>query len=259
MGRQRYQPIAVIRPVTDQACRFDAKKLDAEFKSRFDSCSRQFGMAVFVLGDSHAGNIYRALYSIEEMPFLVGLWQDGCRPFAPKPECPYEEAIDFFKQYHSSISQVVFHVSGSHYILDHLGNADSEAAFVLGNSHRIAIDRIEKTADFVMALPKGPDIVWLGPFAEARVDLEKPENFSPDRLQFNAVSLDLFGRLDETLKAKAEHRAEFRYVSLIDALSFDADTLLDGDCITFADVDHLSSCGEKLFAGKIAETLDRVH
>lgn len=252
---KRYQPQTKAAGVEDADCGFAAQQLDAAFVARFQACARHHGKAVLVLGDSHAANVFGALRSTGRMPFLVALSRGGCRPFRPRPECPYEPVIAFLEAHGASVGQLVFHVSGSHYILDHRGEADKDAAFVVGNATRIATQSIRKTADYLARLPQGPDIVWLGPFAEARVDLEAPENYSPARLRFNPVSLDLFDRLDRALKAVPG--SGFRYISLIDVLQFNSETLLQGGCITFSDQDHLSHCGERLVGPDIAAAVAR--
>jgi hypothetical protein len=189
------------------------------------------------------------------MPFLVALSRGGCRPHKPKPDCPYHTITPFLEKFGGSISQLIFHVSGSHYILDHRGNEDSAAAFLAGNEVKFDRANVMKAAAYLEGLPTGPELVWLGPFAEARVDLTSPENFSPERLRFNSVSLSHFSALDTELKAWSSQHRGFRYISLIDALAFNTDTLVSGDCLTFADEDHFSRCGEELFGPYIADAL----
>jgi peptidoglycan/LPS O-acetylase OafA/YrhL len=254
---QRYQHLTIRDSVANGECQFRISDiaLEPEDEALFETCAAKFGKAVVVLGDSHAGNIYRTLRSTGRYPFLVGMHKGGCRPINPKPDCPYNAARQLMAEHGSQISQLVFHVSGSHFILDHLGRADNKAAFVEGNPATIFTPDVAATAAYVASLPPGPDIVWLGPFAEARVDFENPENFSPARLRFNRVSLDLFKKLDDLLKAEAAGQHVFRYVSLVDVLRFDKDSLLIGDCMTFADVDHLSSCAENMFGPAIADSL----
>ncbi len=254
---ERYHPQTVLSPVADAGCQFSASRIDAGFIARFEACASDHEEAVLVLGDSHARNVYGALRSTGRSPFLVALWRGGCRPFRPKPHCIYEAAVPFLEAHQASISTVILHVSGSHYIHDHRGEADSDLAFIDGKRTRIAIENISKTADYVVRLPVGLDVVWLGPFAEARVDLENPKNYSPGRLRFNPVSLELFDRLEEALKKEVESRAKIHYVSLVDALGFNTETLLHEGCITFSDGDHLSRCGKRLFGPKIADALER--
>ena len=71
---------------------------------------------------------------------------------------------------------------------------------------------------------------------------------------FNRVSIDLFARLDAALK-KASVGDGFRFISLVDALRFNENSLLQDDCMTFSDEDHFSDCGERLFGPAIADSL----
>lgn len=252
---ERFSPQATRSRVDDDGCRFRDEVLSDAFLNRFETCVETHGQAVFLLGDSHAENLYNALRSTETPRFFVALTRGGCRPYESKPKCSYEAVIPFLEKHRAAIAQVIFHVSGSHYILDHRNEGDSDAAFLPGASLRIAEGNIVTTAQYLARLPEGLDIVWLGPFAEARVDLNNPENYSPERLRFNPVSLAHFATLEERLKAEAAGFTAFRYISLVDALAFDSDTLVQQDCLTFWDVDHFSPCGERLFGPVIAAAL----
>lgn len=253
---ETYRGMAQRSNLADEDCMFSSEQPNDAFESRFEDCARTHGKAVLVLGDSHSGNIYGALRQTGNFPFLVALSRGGCRPFKPKPECPYEAAIPFLEKHGRDVSQLLFHVSGSHYILDHLGKDDSPAAFIAGNPVTFSSGNISKTIQYIHSLPRGPDIVWLGPFAEARVDVSAPENFSPNRLRFSQVSLDHFAGLDAMLKAATDQDPSFRYVSLMDAFDLNPESLITGGCLTFADVDHLSGCGEQIF-GPLIETAIR--
>lgn len=239
----------------DDACHFHAGRPQPGLDARFDGCFARYGKAVVVIGDSHASNIYRALLGTGRYPFLVGFAKGGCRPFAPKPACPFDAAPAFFKRHSGQVAQLVFQVSGSHLILDPAGRADSDAAFMPGLAPRFAQDDIASTVAYLSGLASGIDVVWLGPYAEARVNLADPLNFAPERLRFNPVSLQLFADLDRRLKAAAAGHPGFRYVSLVDAFRFGAGSLVIGDCLTFHDTDHLSSCGEALLAPLIERAL----
>jgi peptidoglycan/LPS O-acetylase OafA/YrhL len=253
---EKYQPQAHPPLVTDEGCTFAAVEADQAFQKRFEDCANLHGQATLVLGDSHAGNIYRALRASGRFPFVVALFRAGCRPYAPKPGCPYEAAIPFLARNNGHISRVIFHVSGSHLILDHLGKEDTDAAFAPGSTPTISERNIGGLIAYLQSLPAVQDLVWLGPFAEARVDFDYPENFSPELLRFSTKSLSIFQALDETLKARVRSSSTFRFVSLVDALKFNTETLLAGECMTFSDVDHFSSCGEALFGPVIATALN---
>ena len=252
---ERLSPSATRSRIADDGCRFRDEVLSDDFAAKFESCVQTHGKAVFLLGDSHAENIYNALRSVDWPPFLVGLTRGGCRPYELKAKCSYDAVVPFLEERRGSISQVIFHVSGSHYILDHRNEGDSDAAFGRGTKTRISEQNIEKTAQYLATFHDTLDVVWLGPFAEARVNLDNPANYSPGVLRFNPVALDRFASLERILKSHAADQSAFRYVSLSDALAFDGDSLVKGDCLTFWDVDHFSPCGERLFGPTIVDAL----
>jgi hypothetical protein len=250
---ERFSPTATRSRVADDGCRFRDEELNDDFDARMRDCAARHGPGIFILGDSHAENVYNALRSTESFPFLVGLTRGGCRPYQYKAKCSYEAAIPFLEAHRDAVAQVVFHVSGSHYILDHRNEGDSDAAFEPGTKARIAEENIALTSAYLARLPSDLDVLWLGPFAEARVDLNNPGNYSPERLRFNPVSLAHFEALEGRLQTEAEGQTAYRYLSLLEALDFDRDTLVQGDCLTFWDVDHFSPCGERLFGPIIAD------
>ncbi len=254
---EKFQPQTQRSDMADEGCAFGARQLDATFVAKFEDCARHHGKAVLLVGDSHAENIYHSLRSSGGIPFLAALWRGGCRPYHPRPECPYGSLGSFLAEHRDDISELVFHMSGSHLILDPLGREDSPAAFVEGNAATLDVENIRNVLGYLGSLPKGPKITWLGPFAEARVNLDDPANYSPGRLRFNTVSLDRFAKLDELIKSEATKHPGLQYNSLLDSMDLDARSLIIGGCLTFADSDHLSDCGEKLFAPAIAGALIR--
>lgn len=250
-----FQPQTKRREISDDGCAFGSRQLDQVFRQKFDDCARRHGRGILLIGDSHAENIYHALRADGSKPFLAALWRGGCRPYHPRPECPYDELQGFLAEHAGSVSQLVFQMSGSHLILDHLGKPDSSAAFVAGNDATLDLENIRNVIDYLSSIPVGPEVVWLGPYAEARVDLKDPANYSPEKLRFNPVSLDLFARLDALIKSETEGQTALRYVSLVDVMGLGANSLIINECLTFSDVDHLSQCGEEMFSTAIAEAL----
>lgn len=252
---ETYAPQATRGRVPDDGCRFRDETLSEAFTARFEDCARRHGQAVFLLGDSHAENVYNALRSTDLPPFFAALSRGGCRPYQPKEKCSYDAAVAFAETHRDSIARLIFHVSGSHFLRDHRGEGDSDAAFLPGEPLRIATQDIATTSAYLARFPAGMEVVWLGPFAEARVDLDNLENYHPERLRFNPVSLAHFAELDRVLKTQAADQSGYRYISLVDALAFDEDTLIRDGCLTFWDVDHFSPCGERLFGPAIAAAL----
>jgi hypothetical protein len=189
-------------------------------------------------------------------PFFVSVSKGGCRPNDDKALCPYKDLVEFVTRHRSQIARVVVQLSGSHLVLDQSGREDSADAFVPGAVTSIDQEAIDRIAAYLGRLADNVTVIWLGPYAEPRVDLGDPQNFAPAILKFRQPVLDLFGQLDLRLKAVAARDARISYVSLVDALRFAPSSLVEGDCLTFRDGDHFSACGERIFGPVIAQALD---
>jgi len=239
----------------DGACVFRFETLTDAFVSRFDSCARSHGKATVMIGDSHAINIHNALFEADVGPFFVTIARGGCHPGLVRKECSFEKFLSFVSERQDKIGTIIFVMSGAHFVLDYLGRNDNVAAFVPGNAWSYDDDAIAATSAYLHRFPKGLKVVWLGPYAEARLDLKEPRNFSVERLRFNPQSLDIFASLDARLRQVSSGQQGYTYVSALDALKFDGDSLAQGDCLTFQDYDHFSSCGEKLFGPVFAAAL----
>lgn len=247
---ERYSPMAtrgerMEAAGDDGACVFRAETVDDAFVSRFDACAARYGKAAVLIGDSHAINVYNALSAAGAGPFFVSIAQGGCRPQKDRDRCGYKPFASFAAARTGSISRIILHIAGSHLILDTRGNDGQDEAFEPGHDWTISNDAIAATERYLAGLPAEIPVVWLGPFAEARVDLKEPANYSPERLRFSGTSLAIFAALDARLKAAASAQQRYSYVSLVGALDFGPDSLVEDGCLTFQDVDHFSACGEK--------------
>lgn len=244
------------RHADDGACRFRADTIDEAFRTRFSNCAALHGPAVVVIGDSHAMNVHNALHGAGfGQPFLVGLIKGGCRAENLRASCPYAEFERFARHQRAVIRQVVYHQSGSYFIADPQGKVDSGAAFAKPGSYTLRSDHADRAMSYLDRLAETVPTVWLGPFAEARVDLAKPAG-RDGALKMNEVALQAFGGLDRELQSVAQlQRPKWRYVSMLAIVPMDRDFLVQGDCLTFQDADHLSACGEGLVGERLARGL----
>ena len=135
---------------------------------------------------------------------------------------------------------------------DHVGRVDSRETFIPGRGYSIDGRAIDALVTWLKRLAETVPTVWIGPFAEARVDFNDIRAFRLHGFAMNAVSLRAFAELEAVLKARA---ANLPYVSLHDILALQPDALKIGDCITFRDIDHVSVCGEEIFGRKLVDAL----
>lgn len=254
---QTHTPNHTIKyPLNNGSCNFATETMDAKFAARFDACYLKYGEAEIVLGDSHATNIYNALYQTRSYPFLVGLVKGGCRVYAKKADCQYQDFASFLTKNAEKVRRVMFHESGSHMITDYLGREDTKDIFVEGKKYSILYPAITEISDYLNGLSQYTDVIWLGPFVESRVDLEKTKALTAKGFVIPESSFRVFQTLETALRESLEkNTTHFQYVSLYDALAITPDFLKQGNCLTYRDLDHFSACGEVLIGARIKNAL----
>lgn len=243
----------------DGKCMFWQKEIDARFANRFEQCWKKLGPAVVVLGDSHAMNIYGALYRSGPSGFLVGLAEGGCRPHADLPNCPYAAFRKFAAQHAPAIKLIIYHQAGSYLLADSEGKVNSEAIFAEKAKSRYAVsfENVRRTAAYLDSLPLPIPVVWLGPYVEPRVSFQNMRTVLNDGLKIRGHILAVFQDLDAQLRGFfALQQYRFTYLSSVDLMRLGESDLKVGDCITFRDMDHFSICGEELFGPKLSSGLN---
>ncbi len=236
-------------------CKFWTPNLDGNFHSRFLKCHSKFGRATVVLGDSHAMNIYNALFLTTRSDFFVGISTGGCRPNTQSDSCPYDDFERFLKSSPNSVKQVIFHQSGSYLISDERGAVDTNLAFTSKNSYRIVDKDIQFLQRYLNDMGRDVATTWIGPFPELRVEPAwiqvKANQVKPNPIVKKAF-LDLEEQIIFYLK---KENNTFRYVSLSGILGYRQFEYKVESCILFRDIDHWSTCGEEMFSLPINKNL----
>jgi peptidoglycan/LPS O-acetylase OafA/YrhL len=242
--------------VDDGHCRFWSRTPDPAFEQRFARCAETMGSAVVVLGDSHGMNIFNVLAKSEVFPFVVGIAQGYCRPQNDHAFCQYHAFEKFAAHYKSKIRTVFFHQSGSYLMQDREGHVNTNALFKPGAPFRLSQPAADAAIQYLKRLEASVDVVWLGPFPEARVDFHR---FGAIKNNFKIppATLRRFKELDAALaNYVARSGQDLRYVSLNDVLAITPDFLRFGQCVTYLDDNHLSSCGETVLAERLRSAFE---
>jgi peptidoglycan/LPS O-acetylase OafA/YrhL len=236
-------------------CKFWTPNLDGNFHSRFLKCHSKFGLATMVLGDSHAMNIYNALFLTTRSDFFVGISTGECRPNTQSDSCPYDDFERFLKSSPNSIKQVIFHQSGSYLISDKRGDVDTNLAFTSEDSYRIVDKDIQFLLRYLNDMGRDVATTWIGPFPELRVEPTwiqvKANQVKPNPIVKKAF-LDLEKQIIFYLK---KENNTFRYISLNGILGYRQFEYKVESCILFRDIDHWSTCGEEMFSIPINKSL----
>jgi peptidoglycan/LPS O-acetylase OafA/YrhL len=240
----------------DGACNFWSENIDEKFNERFKRCSLRYDKAIVVLGDSHAMNIYNSLYKSGFDKFIVGISRGGCTPHNNLISCHYDGFDTFLFNNKHSVRYVIFHQSGSYLLKEYAFRVDSSKMFTNGKRYEVDYESIIKTSEYLSKLSELADVIWLGPFAEPRVDFKDLKSFVSNGFKMNKAVLKIFDNLDYELgKFLTEKKYPFKYLSLSEILAIDQNFLLLNDCLTYRDRNHLSACGEKIVGEKIKSRL----
>lgn len=235
---------------SDGDCVFWTARLEPAEWSRLIDCSKRFGPATVVLGDSHAMNIYNALFRNNYAKFVVGLVGPGCRPWARIPECPYITFDKFMEAHREVVETVILHFSGSHLVVDEHDRQEPADVLRFGGKYHFNERPIAMTIDYLQTMSNMTKTIWLGPFVESRMDFRDFENMkrvARGGFHLNPATVDIFSALDKHLRDKIGlQRRNFQYIPFSDVIDQDARGLLDGDCLMYRDSDHLSVCGEHI-------------
>ncbi|MEQ9457182.1 MAG: acyltransferase family protein [Alphaproteobacteria bacterium] len=224
----------------DGACRFWTDGLTDETISRFSSCAEGGAVATIVFGDSHAMDLYNAVYLNFDGDFLVGLAQPGCRVAESLPHCGFDQIKEFLTDRSDRIAQVLFTEKGSYFLNDR-------------EAPEVAEHNVIRTLDFLDQLAAELSTVWVGPQIEPRVpfDLRRLRDMSSDTQ--NSALATALNALDQSIDTLVHaRRSSVSYISKIEMVGFDfsTDFFVDGE-FTYADETHWSIAGERLFGARL--------
>lgn len=246
---------------TNGDCVFWTNRFEPAARDRLIECSKRFGPATVVLGDSHAMNIYNALFRNNYSQFLVGLVGPGCRPWARIPDCPYTGFDEFMNAHREVVETVILHFSGSHLVVDEHDRQEPADVLKFGGRYHFNDRPIAMTIDYLQALSHLTKTIWLGPFLESRMDfrdLERMKRVARGGFHLNPPTVEIFAALDKHLRDKtSQPPRNFQFISFSKVINQEARGLLDGDCLMYRDSDHLSVCGERVVGNDLKRVLLR--
>jgi peptidoglycan/LPS O-acetylase OafA/YrhL len=228
-------------------CRFWSERLTAQVRERFETCAKQNGAAIVVLGDSHGMDLFNALKISSDAPFLFGLSRGACGPDRlTDGKCPYLDFENFVSTQKRSVTQVFFTLSGNYFF-------DVEVDAVV-----LKKTLAQATGDYVLRLSKHVPVAWIGPQYEPRINLERLDPEIAFESQIMPADVKFFQARDRSLRMFVEDLA-LTYVSKQQDVLLDArkDFFVDGN-ITYSDSDHWSESGEALFGKRLIGKLRKL-
>ena len=237
-------------------CKFWAQENPAVNSERMKLCGNKNAKSIFIVGDSHAMNLFNIIARTDVENTVIGLAK-GCRIGGCKKGDQYQYLKSKIAQGLGPNDKIIFHQSGSYLIQDAKGYAASQYAFddlnytINDESIRTVIEYLGEVARISRA-----QVYWVGPFVEYRFNPrdilalhQRNESFL-HMLRINPNSIEIFGALEKYLLAQKQ-MDEVKYVSFSELYEVPLEALLtteDGSCFQFKDSDHFSECGEIIAA-----------
>lgn len=245
--------------VDNGECNFRVSNLDPSVEARIEACHKLYGSAIVVLGDSHAINIYNALYRAKHAPFLLGFVKGSCRAHDDRKLCQYSTFLNYVKSKPEFIAGVIYHQAGGYFIADPVGRLDSPRAFEKIGSWTLQRDNVNRVSRYLDQLSLHVKTYWLGPFAEARVELSDVRQFV-EGYSMNPISIAAFRQLDDEIMKvwTIDPKRRWSFLPFSEFIRIEDDFLREGECLRFRDEDHLSVCGEEYVGAILSPLLHKV-
>jgi len=251
-------------PANDRECQFYIRNFTDEDKNRFDTCAARHGQALVIFGDSHSIDVYKGLVTDWDLPFLVGIGQEECRPHIAGNDCEGSDLLRFFEAHADQMAKAIYVQAGFWLFTDQDGNELARRIFTTGadidpNLNTAAIDRAFEVLQPLYAMV---DVTWLGPRIEPHVTfdaiLARDCQTAPANLSLQDGQGAAFETLDVYLKEQSEARG-IGYISEIDAADFDITSdLYSCEQLFWSDGDHWSPDGEARFGPRIRPAIQAV-
>lgn len=241
-----------------ETCRFITKSITVAVQARFDACVKKLGPAIVIFGDSHAEDLYNALVAARWSPFVVGLAKGDCIiKHEPRTKCYYGELKQFVAHNKLNIGQLIYHQAAHYLLVDQSGKKVGPRTFAGEGKFRIRPSHIEETKQFLENLSLTRTVTWIGPFPEARRNMKNYNEFL-NGFTMNANALDAFHSLEAALKKRfASDLSSVNFIPFSDLMQPKSEFLRVGDCITYNDFHHLSTCGERIVGAAIMPRLSQ--
>ena len=236
------------------ACHFWTEDIANLPQARFDSCSKRFGKALIIFGDSHAMNIYNALFFNPFHPFMVFMSVRDDLDNASTQNRLHVDFAAFVKTHKQHVKALIYNRAGSYLMTDFQGNTHSQELFNPKRPFTFYDAYIDEISRYLNGLSQDARVLWLGPFVEARRSYKDIFRLAEVGMTIKPRAIDVFDQLDQHLLSKSAEN-HYEYVSARNILGIKSHELVIGDCLTYRDEDHFSLCGERIFGARLSPVL----
>jgi len=236
--------------------------LPRNMQKRLQACAEEYGEGVAILGDSHARDLFGAVSSASNAPFIIGFTELDCSIHAPMRRCQYDQFQRFLSTNPDIFDTVLVGQAGFYLLQEAVGHDAPRNLFRnLPLTHEVPdyapnLEGVARVGEYLESLAPYADVIWVGPRPEPHIPhalMIRRGCKSPFNLRENQ-----FGpyRVMEREIATRLANSPVTFISQIDALAFDIDNdLMTCEELYWTDGDHLSPEGQARFGPRLLEAL----
>jgi len=244
-------------------CIFWSREFNYSFNDRFNKCREKYKKGIFIIGDSHAINLFQIFAQSNLYEFVASVSQGSCRPHGCFTKQNHYRVFmdDFVKSLDKNIT-VIYHQSGSYFMLDKENNNDSQKTFD-ENYYKVDFENLDIVRKFLNIISEKIDsnLIWIGPFTEYRFNPKKiirlPHEELIKKLNINETSIKFFKKLENDIGYFLEKKnKKFEYIAFEKIYKIKPQAILKNEndyCFQFNDTDHFSKCGTEIAAKSLRD------
>jgi len=248
----------------NEDCIFWSKEFNYSFNNRFNKCREKYKKGIFIIGDSHAINLFQIFAQSNMYDFVASVSQGSCRPHGCFTKQNHYRIFkdDFVKSLDKNIT-VIYHQSGSYFMLDKDNNNDSQKTFD-ENFYKVDYENLDIVRKFLNIISEKIDsnLIWIGPFTEYRFDPKQIIRLQYDelikKLNINETSIQFFKQLENDIGYFLDGKDQkFKYIGFEKIYEIKSQAILkheNGYCFQFNDTDHFSKCGTEIAAKNLKDS-----
>jgi peptidoglycan/LPS O-acetylase OafA/YrhL len=247
-NKELFEQITLARKseiVKSNECQFNIQDLDAHLgitnlSGYLQSCVSARQKFLVVIGDSHATDLFNSIVVNFPGRAVIDFSVPGCRVNSPECRSQYSKAVLFVNENKQYIQSIFYHSKGSYFFIDH---------------DKYPLDQvlINGTINY---LKKLPEVIWIGPQAEPRINLLKINRQNSFPKKWHSLQQNLqIKLLDKELRKKSSSMG-ITYYSLEENIKYNFyEDFLHNGKFTYSDEDHWSAYGEEYFGQKFLKDL----
>lgn len=244
-------------------CQFNLGRIDAGFEARVTECYKEFGSGIFVIGDSHAVDLYGLLTSIEGLDFVVGVAADGCRAHANNRKCYFSEIERYLEKNAYYFSAVIYEQAAFYLLQDKYGQKGSRSMLstvpLTGHYDGITVDmdHVKAVSVYLGRLALNSNVVWFGPRLEPHITDPVIMNMGCGyQYKLRDGQDSVFLSLDDYIRNFVGKYPGVKFISQNDMFQFRfPEDFMTCQSILWTDGDHFSADGEKYFSKRFDQSI----